>query len=133
MARITGLGGVFLSANGDTRRLLDWYHQVLGLEVSEYGINFLAPNLFALLTFEQRASGDTVLNFTVDDLAQFLDSLQAKGVQVTQEIKVYEYGKFARIADPLGNTVELWEPFCDAYRRLVEQEIADFRKTRTGE
>ncbi len=131
MGRVTGLGGVFLNISGDTRKLLNWYHEVLGLEITEYGINFLVPNKFTLLTFQDNESGSTVLNFTVDDLESLMKVLEAKDVKVIQAMQVYEYGKFARIEDILGNVVELWEPFEDSYRRMVEQEIEDFHRTRT--
>jgi len=110
---------------------LDWYHDVLDLDVTEYGINFLNPNLFTLITFDSEA-GNTVLNFTVDNLEEFIDKLSSKGVKVIQEIKVVEYGKFARIADVLGNTVELWEPFTDSYKQMVEKEIKEFNKELGG-
>lgn len=30
MSKITGIGGVFLNVVGDTKKLLDWYHDILG-------------------------------------------------------------------------------------------------------
>ena len=30
MAKITGLGGVFLEMSGDTKKLMEWYRDVLG-------------------------------------------------------------------------------------------------------
>lgn len=40
---------------------------------------------------------------------------------------MFEYGKFAQIEDILGNKIELWEPFDDNYRKMVEKEIEDFK------
>ena len=39
MAKITGLGGAFFDIKGDMPTLLKWYKDVLGLTVTEYGIN----------------------------------------------------------------------------------------------
>ncbi|WP_246944246.1 VOC family protein [Bacillus pinisoli] len=125
MSKITGIGGIFLNIEGDTKKLLNWYHEVLGLDTSSYGINFLVPNIFTLITFDQKESGKSILNFTVDDLEKYLEKLKSKNVKVIQDIKVYEYGKFAQIEDILGNMIELWEPFNDSYRKMVEKEIED--------
>lgn len=123
MSKITGIGGVFLNVVGDTKKLLDWYHDVLGLDITEFGINFLVPNKFTLITFDNEEPAKFVLNFTVDNLDDFIATLKSKGVKILQEIEVYEYGKFARIEDILGNKVELWEPVDEAYIKMVETEI----------
>ncbi len=125
MSKITGLGGVFLHIGEDAGRLLQWYRDVLELGVTEYGINFLAPNKFTLITFDSKTAGQAVLNFTVDDLDCFLEKLTCKGVKVIQNTKVYEFGKFARIEDPYGNAVELWEPFDENYIQMVQKEITE--------
>ena len=39
MARVTGIGGVFLRAH-DPKALTEWYHQHLGLPVTAYGVSF---------------------------------------------------------------------------------------------
>lgn len=123
MSKITGIGGVFLNVVGDTKKLLDWYHEVLGLDITEFGINFLVPNIFTLITFDNEEPAKFVLNFTVDNLDDFIATLKSKDVKILQEIEVYEYGKFARIEDVLGNIVELWEPVEEAYIKMVETEI----------
>lgn len=123
MSKITGIGGVFLNVVGDTKKLLDWYHDVLGLDITEFGINFLVPNKFTLITFDNEEPAKFVLNFTVDNLDDFIATLKSKDVKILQEIEVYEYGKFARIEDVLGNKVELWEPVDEAYIKMVETEI----------
>ncbi len=123
MSKITGIGGVFLNVVGDTKKLLDWYHDILGLDITEFGINFLVPNKFTLITFDNEEPAKFVLNFTVDNLDNFIATLKSKGVKILQEIEVYEYGKFARIEDILGNKVELWEPVDEAYIKMVENEI----------
>lgn len=126
MPKITGIGGVFLNISGDTHQLFNWYHEILGLDITEYGINFLSPNKFTLITFDNKDPGKSILNFTVDNLDVFLESLINKNVKIVQDIKVYDFGKFAQIEDILGNVVELWEPFDENYVKMVEKEINDF-------
>lgn len=127
MAKITGIGGVFLNVTGDAKKLLDWYHDVLNLDVSSYGVNFLDPNSLTLITFDSKNEGQTVLNFSVDSLADYLEMLRSKGVKIVQEMQVFDFGKFARIEDALGNQVELSELVEERYRAMVEKEIADYR------
>ena len=128
MSRITGVGGIFLNISGDTQKLLNWYHEVLGLDITDYGINFLTPNKFTLITFDHKKEGKFILNFTVDHLEHFLASLKDKDVKIVDEVKIYEYGKFAQIEDILGNVIELWEPMDQNYKTMVEKEIEDFNK-----
>ncbi|WP_241482217.1 hypothetical protein [Leisingera sp. ANG-Vp] len=37
MARITGIGGVFIKARGDAKALAEWYSDHLGLELNDFG------------------------------------------------------------------------------------------------
>lgn len=48
MAGVTGIGGVFLNISGDKEKL--WYHEVLGLDITEYSISFLVSNQFTIPT-----------------------------------------------------------------------------------
>ncbi|MCH4889095.1 hypothetical protein EZV73_15980 [Acidaminobacter sp. JC074] len=127
MAKITGLGGVFIKTKSEVTRLLEWYRDVLELDITEYGLNFLVPNELTLITFEA-SEGETVLNFTVDNLDDFINMLKEKSVQITSPIKEYDYGKFAQIKDPFGNIVELWETRSDNYIQMVRKEIHDYKK-----
>ena len=52
-----------------------------------------------------------MLNFRVRDLDALLAELRAAGIEVTTNPDWdSEVGRFARIQDPEGNPVELWEP-----------------------
>ena len=51
-----------------------------------------------------------MLNFRVDDLDGLLAALEKEGITVHGEVQTFEYGKFARIIDPEGRPIELWEP-----------------------
>ncbi len=58
-----------------------------------------------------RAEQQWMINFRVDDLDGLLADLTASGVAVeTRAERNSEIGRFARIQDPEGNPVELWEP-----------------------
>lgn len=126
MSRITGVGGVFLKLDTETKELLKWYKEVLELDVTDYGINFLTPNKFTLITFDRSDDNEAILNFTVDNIEQYLEKLRVKGVKIHKEIKNYEYGKFAQIKDIVGNIIELWEPFEKEYINMVKKEVNEF-------
>lgn len=123
MAGVTGLGGVFIQLSSDVKKRLQWYHDVLGVDVSAYGVNFLKPNEFTLLTFTDAEEQSVILNFTVDHLEAFVHDLRKKDVKFLTEIEEFDYGKFVRIEDVDGYPVELWEPYHENYTEMVETEI----------
>jgi predicted enzyme related to lactoylglutathione lyase len=51
-----------------------------------------------------------MINYRVTDLDGLLAQLREEGVWVDERMETYEYGRFAWIADPEGNRIELWEP-----------------------
>jgi hypothetical protein len=51
-----------------------------------------------------------MINFRVRDLVAMVTQLRAAGVEVTVDPETYPNGRFARVHDPEGNPVELWEP-----------------------
>ena len=124
MARVTGIGGVFLKAR-DREALSAWYRDRLGVPVQAWhGAMFMlaedgAPrtqsyavwSLFPADTKYFGAGAQTVMvNFCVDDLDALLASLRAAGCTVDEKTHADEYGKFGWVTDPEGNRVELWEP-----------------------
>ncbi len=124
MARITGVGGVFLKSKGDGAALAAWYRKHLGLPLEEWGGAVLKwPDDKAEdhgLTVWHTASSDSqwfspsqssfMINYRVDNMGELLAQLQAGGVAVIKGPESHENGKFAWIMDPDGNKVELWEP-----------------------
>ena len=123
MARITGIGGVFLRSR-DPKALKQWYADALGAKLSEYGsINFLwsdeGPAGSGLTVFSPFAEdtpyfGDSgqsyMINFRVDDLDGLLAHLSTLGIWIDPKREDAEYGHFAWIKDPEGNRIELWQP-----------------------
>lgn len=124
MARVTGIGGVFLKCKGDSTALAAWYQKHLGMPLEDWGGAILRwPDDKADdqgLTVWNLANKDSqwfspsesafMINYRVDNLDEMLSQLQAAGVAVTGGPESHENGKFAWIMDPDGNKVELWEP-----------------------
>lgn len=124
MARITGIGGVFLKCKGDRAALATWYQKHLGMRLEDFGGAVLKwPDDKADdggLTVWHLADKDSqwfspsdssfMINYRVDDLEELLAQLHADGVAVVGGPESHENGKFAWIMDPDGNKVELWEP-----------------------
>ena len=51
-----------------------------------------------------------MVNFRVRDLAAMVAQLRVAGMEVEVDPEVYPNGRFARLRDPEGNPIELWEP-----------------------
>ncbi len=126
MARVTGIGGVFLKAR-DPKALAAWYAQNLGIEIADYGgASFLwsdelpagtGQTTWMLFPDSTKHFGDpaqrAMINYRVDDLEGLLTKLRAANVSIDPHQEAASYGKFAWIVDPEGNRVELWEPLND--------------------
>src|SRR4030095_2758326 len=51
-----------------------------------------------------------MINFRVVDLDGLIAQLRARGIDVVLDAEIYPNGRFARLSDPEGNPIELWEP-----------------------
>ncbi len=51
-----------------------------------------------------------MINFRVDDLTAMAERLRAAGIEVAEHDQEYPNGRFAELADPEGNRIQLWEP-----------------------
>lgn len=120
MAKVIGLGGVFIKFN-DPLKMREWYRDVLGMTTNAYGVLFeFGPRsntgYLQLGTFDATTDyfGDKnqhyMLNFRVLNLVGLETKLRASGVTIVDSIEEYSYGKFLHILDPEGNRLELWEP-----------------------
>ena len=123
MARVTGIGGVFLRAR-DPKALKAWYLEHLGIVPTAYGVvKFLGsdaePAATAVTTWSTFAhdtayfgepTQQVMVNYRVDDLAGVLERLRAAGATVDDSNKDETFGKFAWAVDPEGNRFELWQP-----------------------
>jgi predicted enzyme related to lactoylglutathione lyase len=113
MARVTGIGGIFFRA-GDKTALANWYETHLGISEmwqQDAGMTVFAP--FRQESDYFPADKQWMINFRVDDLDAMIASLREAGIAVETrpgEWDTPETGRFARIHDPEGNQIELWEP-----------------------
>jgi predicted enzyme related to lactoylglutathione lyase len=124
MARVTGIGGVFLKCKGDSAALAKWYQERLGLALEDFGGAVLrwpddkaddrGITVWCLADKDSQwfspSDSSFMINYRVDSLDELLAQLRAAGVTVVGGPESHENGKFAWIMDPDGNKVELWEP-----------------------
>lgn len=115
MEKVNGIGGVFFRAT-DPEALKAWYAAHLGVEsapvwAQEAGYTVFAP--FAADTDYFPADRQSMINFRVADLDAMIAQLKAAGIAVETKAEWDahpEVGRFARIHDPEGNPIELWQP-----------------------
>ncbi len=115
MEKVNGIGGVFFRAK-DPEALSAWYKTHLGVDLSEGAwAQAAGPTVFAPFAADTdyfgRASQQWMINFRVADLDAMIAQLEAAGIAVTTNPDWDSFvGRFARIHDPEGNPIELWEP-----------------------
>ena len=121
MARVTGIGGVFLRAR-DPEALGAWYKRHLGVPYKDGFAKFTwsddpdpkAQTIWATFdpdtTYFGSEQQQAMINFRVDDLDALLSQLATDGVEIVPERSDEGFGRFAWIIDCEGNRVELWEP-----------------------
>jgi predicted enzyme related to lactoylglutathione lyase len=124
MARITGIGGVFFKAKGDSAALAAWYQKHLGLALQDFGGAILnwaddKANDGGLTVWHLSEPGSDwfspsqspfMINYRVDDMDGIMSQLKSGGVAIQKGPETHENGRFLWIIDPDGNKVELWEP-----------------------
>ncbi|MBU4536928.1 VOC family protein [Patescibacteria group bacterium] len=131
MAKVIGLGGIFVHFNGDIKDIFDWYEQNLGLSFSAYGSGFIEGEQLMVISFKRGDNSNSpYLNFRVDDLEEMIHCLKKQNIEIIDDIKEYEYGKFATIKDPFDNVLELWQAYSDPYKKMVEKELDDYKNSR---
>ncbi|HEY0623057.1 VOC family protein [Sphingomonas sp.] len=122
---VLGMGGFFFRAK-DPDALTAWYrdHLNIGAECNAEGAGDPddwfwqtqgGPMVFAPFKADTdyfAADKQFLINLRVSDLEGMLEQLNAAGVAIItkDEWDTPETGKFARIHDPEGNAIELWEP-----------------------
>ena len=114
MARITGIGGLFFRAR-DPDALSAWYDTHLLKRADPFNwVQDAGPTVFAPFRADSDyfpADRQYMLNLRVDGLADLIADLTAAGIAVeTRPEWDGDYGTFARIHDPEGNPIELWQP-----------------------
>lgn len=114
---VTGIGGLFFRAR-DPEALSAWYAEHLGVGpagdswtwAQQAGPTVFMP--FKAQTDYFPADRAWMLNLRVQDLDGLLRKLREAGIAVETraEWDSPETGRFARIHDPEGLPIELWEP-----------------------
>jgi len=117
--KVLGIGGLFFRAR-DPAALAQWYEKHLGIALTptrydgqpwrqEAGITVFAPFPDTTDYFGARDRA-WMVNFRVRDLSAMVEQLRANGITVKADPTLYPNGRFARLQDPEGNPIELWEP-----------------------
>jgi len=117
--KVTGIGGLFFRSQ-NPESLARWYYERLGVTVTPTSYDDLpwqqqaGPTAFAPFPLQTEYFGDAsqawMVNFRVSNLERMVAQLRAAGVAVTIDPETYPNGRFARLCDPEGNPIELWEP-----------------------
>ncbi|MFC0204518.1 VOC family protein [Novosphingobium soli] len=113
---VTGIGGFFFRAR-DPEALRAWYAEHLGVGSVPYGMweTQAGPCVFSPFPATSdyfAADRPWMLNLRVDDLDDLCARLEEAGIAATRdpEWDMPGVGRFARIHDPEGNPIELWQP-----------------------
>ena len=112
---VTGIGGIFFRSRDPEARAA-WYREHLGIEAGQNALweQQAGPTVFAPFpTGSDYFAADQpfMLNLRVTDLEALASRLEAAGIAVERRPEwETDYGSFARIHDPEGLPIELWEP-----------------------
>jgi glyoxylase I family protein len=119
MERVNGIGGLFFKSK-DPESLALWYLDHLGIVRSPTTYEELpwiqdsGPTAFAPFPEQTDQFGDAetrwMINFRVEDLDAMVAQLRGAGIEVRVDPAEYPNGRFARLRDPEGNPIELWQP-----------------------
>ncbi|MFT3784440.1 MAG: VOC family protein [Nibricoccus sp.] len=117
--RITGIGGFFFRAK-NPEALAEWYESVLGISrvpqdyAQQPWQQLAGPTAFAPFPSDTEYFGSStqmwMINFRVEGLDALVAKLRERGIEVVVDADAYPNGRFARLHDPEGNPIELWEP-----------------------
>jgi predicted enzyme related to lactoylglutathione lyase len=113
---VTGIGGLFFRA-ANPEALTAWYDTHFGITMKGYDpwVQQAGPTVFMPFAADSThlpAGKQWMLNLRVDDLDAQLAALRDAGIAITTDPAwdSPETGRFARVFDPEGNAIELWEP-----------------------
>jgi glyoxylase I family protein len=119
MEKVTGIGGLFFRAH-DPKALADWYQQHLGVsptpssEGDSPWEQEAGPTAFTPFPETTKYFGDAskgwMVNFRVRDLDKMAAQLRTAGIEISDPQSYPNIGRFARLHDPEGNPIELWQP-----------------------
>jgi glyoxylase I family protein len=110
--RVLGIGGFFFRSR-NPKELADWYQHHLGIDPRVWQ-QAAGPTAFTPFPQDSGYFGNPqqawMINFRVRNLDAMVAQLSAANISVKVDAENYPYGRFARLHDPDGNPIELWEP-----------------------
>nr|WP_272210409.1 VOC family protein [Marinicella sp. W31]MDC2876290.1 VOC family protein [Marinicella sp. W31] len=113
---VTGIGGFFFRAK-NPEALSAWYSEHLGVGAGEHGHWETAAGASVFAPFPETsdyfpADRAFMLNLRVDDIDAMCERLHTAGIEISTDPAwdIPGVGRFARIHDPEGNPIELWQP-----------------------
>jgi len=119
MEKVAGIGGLFFRAH-DPKALGNWYEQHLGIALTPTSEGATVwqqeagPTVFTPFPETTKYFGDPnkawMVNFRVHDIDKMVAQLRAAGIEVKDPETYPNVGRFARLHDPEGNPIELWQP-----------------------
>jgi glyoxylase I family protein len=119
MEKVTGIGGLFFRAQ-DPAALGRWYQEHLGVSLTPSNDEDLpwwqeaGPTAFSPFAETSEYFGNFkqvwMVNFRVRDLDAMAAQLRGAGIGIDVDPQHYPNGRFARLHDPEGNPIELWQP-----------------------
>ena len=119
MHKVSGIGGFFFRAK-DPDAIAAWYRDNLGVDPVPMEAGQPAWHQEAGETAFTAMAGVVdqfgvpgrawAINFRVPDLDGMVAQLRAAGIAVEVDPTAYPMGRFASLADPEGNPIQLWEP-----------------------
>jgi glyoxylase I family protein len=117
--RVQGIGGFFFRSQ-NPEALAAWYQQHLGVDPiptdhdHQPWQQLAGPTAFAPFPKDTKYFGSLdqpwMINFRVRNLDAMVKQLTASNITVKVDSEKYPQGRFARLHDPDGNPIELWEP-----------------------
>jgi len=117
--RVVGIGGLFFRSR-DPKALAQWYQIHLGIDPvpMDYGQRpwqqAAGPTAFGPFSMDTDYFGSRqqawMVNFRVRSLDAMVAQLRRSEIEVKVDPQSYPNGRFARLHDPEGNPIELWEP-----------------------
>jgi predicted enzyme related to lactoylglutathione lyase len=117
--KVLGIGGFFFKAK-DPKALAGWYNDNFGIRLTpttyeeEPWNQEAGPTVFAPFSRDTKYFGSEknmwMINFRVRDMDAMIAQLRNNGIEATVDPEMYPNGRFARVYDPEGNPLQLWEP-----------------------